>query len=115
MTAGEARAFASLVDAAVRPGGMLPPVAETDAVAAFGAWLREVPRTNRMALRALLRVIGLRLRRMDAGARDRWLERRASRPELVVLLRLAACCYYGDEAVMRRLGYDASARVARRA
>lgn len=93
MTGREAERVAALIDRTVRPGGELPPVRDTDAVAAFDGLLRAAPRANRWALRALLRV--------------------PRPPELLV--RLAAHCYYGDAGVMRRLGYDADAIVARAA
>ena len=97
MTRGEAARVAALVDEAVGPDrGGLPPVRETDAVAAFDAWLRAAPRTNRLVLRGLLRAPWLR------GAHE-------------VLLRIAAHCYYGDAGVMRSLGYDADAVVRRAA
>ena len=98
MTRGEARRFAALVEQAVHPGPDLPPVAQTDAVAAFDAWLRAAPRPNRIAMRALLRVPS-----------------RHTGPLGELLQRLAAFCYYGDAAVMRLLGYDADAVVARAA
>ena len=95
MTGGEARRFAAFVEATVQPRGALPPIAQTDAVAAFDVWLRAAPLANRLALRALLRApVG--------RARD-------------MLERLAAHCYYGDAAVMGALGYDADAVVARAA
>jgi len=96
MTRGEAARVRALIEAAVRPGGVLPPVHETDAVAAFDAWLRAAPRLNRVAVRGLLR---LPLSRFGQ-ARD-------------ALTRMALTCYYGDAGVMRRLGYDPDAVVAR--
>ena len=93
MTRREAERFAALVEDAVHPGDDLPAVRDTDAVAAFDALLRAAPRPNRLLLRALLR-------RPRGALRE-------------PLLRLAAHCYYGDAAVMRRLGYDADAVVAR--
>ena len=97
MTAREARLFTRLVEDAVGPGGDLPPVRETDAVAAFDAWLRAAPRLNALALRAALRLHG-----RAAALHD-------------VLRRVALHCYYGDARVMRALGYDAGAVVARAA
>ena len=96
MTRREAERFAALVERAVGPGGDLPAVAETDAVAAFDAWLRAAPRLNRLALRALLRLP----ERARGEGRD-------------LLVRLAVHCYYGDAKVLRALGYDADAVVAR--
>lgn len=95
MTRREAERFAALVEETVRPGGDLPPVHETDAVAAFDAWLRAAPALNALVLRAALRAHG-RLVALDETLR-----------------RIATHCYYGDPRVMRRLGYDADAVVAR--
>jgi hypothetical protein len=97
MTGREARLVARLVEDTVRPGGALPPVGQTDAVAAFDALLRAGPRLNRLVLRAVLHARG-----RPAGLGD-------------VLARLAAYCYFGDADVMRRLGYDAGAVVDRAA
>jgi hypothetical protein len=96
MTRGEARRFAALVEEAVHPGPDLPPVDQTDAVAAFDAWLRAAPRPNRIAMRALLR-----LPANHSGYAGELLQ------------RIAALCYYGDTEVMRRLGYDADGVVSR--
>ena len=95
MTSREAALFARLVEDTVRPGGVLPPVLQTDAVAAFDAWLRAAPRLNRLVLRGALRAHG-----RPAALGD-------------VLRRVAAHCYFGDVEVMRRLGYDADAVVRR--
>ena len=94
MTRGEAARVAALVEEAVAPRAPLPAVRDTDAVAAFDAWLRAAPRVNRLVLRGLLRAP-----RVQAAH--------------ALLLRLAAHCYYGDPHVMRLLGYDADAVVAR--
>jgi len=104
-----------LLNAALVGGDGLPPVRETDAVAAFDAWLRAAPRPNRAALRALLRVVDAKLRRLPAGERARWLAEGRGRLGVPaqVLVRIAVHCYYGDDRVMRRLGYDA-AEVVRR-
>ena len=95
MTRREAERFTAIVEEAVRPGGDLPPVRETDAVAAFDAWLRAAPRLNALAMRAALR-LGGRVPQLDD-----------------VVRRLAAHCYYGDAGVLRRLGYDSEAVIAR--
>ena len=95
MTRREAARVRRLVEDVVRPDGALPPVARTDAVAAFDACLRAAPRFNRLVLRGALR----------AGGRPAALGE--------VLRRLAAHCYFGDDEVMRRLGYDPDAVVRR--
>ena len=75
----------------VAPAPPLPPVAATDAVAAFAAQLDAGPRLNRAAIRALLlaRAAGVVLG-----------------PAEEPLRALAHISYYGDLGVMRKLGYD---------
>lgn len=85
----------ALVDDVVRPSPPLPPVVQTDALEAFERWLSSAPALHRTALRLVL----LARSRVPAGDE--------------VLRRLAAHCYYGDAAVMRTLGYDADALIAR--
>jgi hypothetical protein len=96
-------------------------VSGTDAVAFFDRWLERAPRWNRAALRALLyaaelcpRILGFggRLRSLPDAERARVLDslERARQPGLRELVRLvegiASLSYYGDGAVMCRLGYD---------
>jgi hypothetical protein len=124
----EASIFACVCDTVVAPEPALPPVRETDAVEAFDRMLAASPRLNRLGLRALLyaaelspRAVGgrARLRRLGPDERARALERieRATLPqasELAKLVKGLACLsYYGDDSVMRRLGYDPDERVAR--
>lgn len=128
LTPREASIFACLCDTVVAPEPVLPPVRETDAVEAFDRLLEASPRLNRVALRALLyaaewapRASGAagRLRRLDSRGRARALARleaaRSPRTRQVVKLLEGVAClsYYGDDAVMRRLGYDAAERVRR--
>jgi hypothetical protein len=124
----EASIFACMTDTVVAPEPALPAVRETDATAAFDRWLARAPRLNRFGLRALVyavelspRLLGQRARLRALAPRDRAraLKRvEAARApairELVKLLKGIAClCYYGDDAVMLRLGYDAEANVRR--
>lgn len=95
MTRGERRRVARLMEDVVRPRAPLPPVAQTDAVGAFAAWLAAAPRPNRLALR-----VALRLGRRAGPLED-------------TLRRIAAHCYFGDQAVARLVGYDAAAVVGR--
>lgn len=120
MTRGERRAVERLLAATVpaegsAAGGELPPVEETDALAAFDDWLLAAPAPNRVALRAMLRAVGAKLRGLSAEERARWVG--SGRGRLAgaaqFLARVAAHCYYGDEGVMRRLGYDAREVAAR--
>ena len=118
----EASILAALADAAAAPEPPLPPVAATDAAAAFDAWLARAPARNRIALRAAL----LALERLTGRRRFRSLDRagrlavlrRLQRtrvplvPQLAEALRSAAVVsYHGDARVMAALGYDAAARV----
>ena len=118
----EASILAALADAAAAPEPPLPPVAATDAAAAFDAWLAAAPARNRVALRAALlaleRASGRRrFRSLDRAGRLAVLRRlQRSRvplvPQLAEALRSAAVVsYHGDARVMAALGYDAQERV----
>lgn len=124
----EASIFACLVDTVVAPEPVLPPVRETDAVAFFDRWVSRVPRLNRVGLRLLLWGLELapvatgprrRLRRLPPAERAAFLRQleRAPRAEVRQVLKLikgaAFLSYYGDDGVMRRVGYDADANVSR--
>jgi hypothetical protein len=124
----EASIFACLTDTVVAPEPVLPPVRETDAVAFFDRWLSRAPRANRIGLRLTLWAIelaplatrrGARLRRLPVPERARYLREleRAPRAEVRQVLKLvkgaAYLSYYGDDGVMRRVGYDADANVRR--
>ena len=128
LTGREASIFACVCDTVVAPEPLLPPVRETDAVAFLDRWLAASPRLNRTGLRALIyaaelapRALGLghRLRALRGHERALALERAGAvtRPEVRALLKLvqsiACLAYYGDDAVMARLGYDADAVVRR--
>jgi hypothetical protein len=103
MTRREASIFAAVVDAVVDPEPPLPPVADTDAVAAFERWLAAAPPLNRAALRALLYAVEIAPRIHGEGARLRTLPR-ASRLQVLhrwgrladALRSAAAGCYWGD-------------------
>jgi hypothetical protein len=124
----EASIFACVCDTVVAPEPVLPPVRETDAVEAFDRMLAASPRLNRLGLRALLyaaelspRAVGERNRLRRLGVRERAsaLEciERSRLPqarELAKLVKGLACLsYYGDDGVMRGLGYDPDERVER--
>jgi len=128
LTAREASIFACFTDAVVAPEPLLPPVRDTDAVAFFDDWMARAPRFNRTGMRALLYAVELsplvagskkRLRRLDRDARARWLERmeRTRRAEVKLLFKLlkgaAQLSYWGCDELMKRVGYDADANVAR--
>ena len=127
LTRREAATFAALTDTVVAPEPPLPPVYATDAVASFAALLAASPRPNRLALRAALHAIDLaplalghraRLRRLPRPARtavvDR-LDRSPAAPAVKVLRALGHLSYYGDDGVMRTLGYDPEPVLARAA
>lgn len=124
----EASIFACVCDTVVAPAPVLPPVRETDAAFFFDRWMARSPRTNRLALRALLHAIdlaplalGFRRRLRTLPEADRTACLRAAEegrpPQLRQLTKLvktmALLSYYGDDRVMLRIGYDAEA-IARR-
>jgi hypothetical protein len=124
----EASIFACVCDTVVAPEPVLPAVRDTDAVAFFDGWLALSPRANRAGLRALLYAAELAPRLLGMGARLRALPEpcraealealeRSSGARVRELTRLvqgiASLSYYGDDAVMLRLGYDAEANVDR--
>jgi hypothetical protein len=123
LSAREASIFAGLAETLLAPAPPLPPVRETDAVAAFDAWLARAPRANRLALRALL--LGLELAPCFTRARARWralppaerlrildrLGRTTAGRGIVEALRAAAAVsYYGDARVSALLGYEPRGR-----
>lgn len=128
LTPREASIFACVTDTVVAPEPALPPVRDTDSVAAFDGWLAHSPRLNRLGLRALFlaaelcpRILGFpaRLRGLEKGERAEVLgrvehARHAPVRALAKLVKGLVCLsYYGDDGVMRRLGYDAAANVRR--
>jgi hypothetical protein len=127
LTPREASIFACLVDTVAAPEPLLPPVAQTDAAFFFDRWMAASPRANATAMRGLLHLIelmplalgyGARLRRLPVAERVRYLHaiERNTNPRLRQLTKLvkgaAFLSYYGDDAIMRRLGYDADAKIA---
>jgi hypothetical protein len=107
----EARVFACLADTLLAPAPPLPPIAQTDAVAAFDAWLATAPRVNRLGARGVLLALGaLRWCRRPARVRLASLERlarssAAGRGIVEALRAAAAISYYGDARVSALLGY----------
>jgi hypothetical protein len=127
MTGRELSIFACLTDTVVAPIAPLPQVRETGAAPAFARSLAAGPALNALALRAALLLLevaplglgfGSRLRRLTPADRERVLARLDHGP-LAPLLKairsLAHLHYYGDAGVMRLLGYDPDAVVARAA
>lgn len=129
LTPREASIFACVCDTVVAPEPRLPAVRETDAVAAFDRLLAGGPWINRVALRALLyaaelgpKAIGRsRLRRLGVAERAEVLAaleatRKPQLRQLSTLIKSMACLsYYGDDSVMRHLGHDPDAVIARAA
>ena len=128
LTPREASIFACLVDTVAAPEPLLPPVARTDCVFFFDRWLAASPALNARGMRALLYAIELgpialgyrrRLRALPVEARAGYLkaiERGRNRHvrQLTKLMKGAAfLAYYGDDVIMRRLGYDAEANLER--
>ena len=123
----EASIFACFTDAVVAPEPVLPPVRETDAVAFFDRWMGLMPRANRIGMRALLLVAELaplvshggRLRRIERDRRGDWVRRveQSGNGHVRMLMKLmesaAQLSYYGNDAVLGQLGYDAEANLER--
>jgi|tagenome__1003787_1003787.scaffolds.fasta_scaffold18651116_2 hypothetical protein len=111
MTTRELRAFERVAEAVIAPVAPLPHVRDTDAAAALQRSLAAVPRLNALALRALFVLAAL--------WPWRWPLDRVGRGPLAAVAKavnaLAYLHYYGDVRVMRLLGYDPDAVVARAA
>jgi hypothetical protein len=119
VTAREADIFRCFVDTVVAP--VAPPIGGTDAVDFLDDFLTQSPALNRLGMRAMLYALelaplatgaGARLRRLPAEERRAVLSRIAGTPlvgALDALRAVAQLAYYGDDAVMRGLGYDADA------
>jgi hypothetical protein len=111
LSAREAAIVAVLADTVAAPEPPLPPVGDTDTVAAFDRWLALAPRANRAALRGILLVAGRALRSRPRVARLAALEalHHSHTPgvrQLTEAVRaLVSGCYFGDLEVMRALGY----------
>jgi hypothetical protein len=123
----EASIFASVAETLLAPAPPLPPVRETDAVAAFDTWLTRVPRANRLALRGVLLALELAPRLTPKRARwrclppadrlallDRVTKTTAGRGLVEALRATAAVSYYGDARVCALLGYAPRAGGERR-
>ena len=124
----EASIFACLVDTVVAPEPVLPAVARTDAAFFFDRWMAAAPKANAVGMRVVLHLIeiaprllgfGARMRRLSVDERVRYVKavERNRNPQVRQLTRLvkgaAFLAYYGDDGIMRRIGYDADANVAR--
>ncbi len=128
LTPREASIFACATETIVAPQPRLPTVRDTTAVACFDTWLWHSPRLNRAGLRGLFYLVevapwllgfGARLRSLAPGDRTAALHKAersgpAAVRGLVKLVKSLTCLsYYGDDGVMRTLGYDADAVVRR--
>jgi hypothetical protein len=128
LTRREASIFACVCDTVVAPEPALPAVGETDVVAYFDDLLARSPGLNRFALRTVLYVaelapramgLGGRLRQLPEAQRARVLQAAegARSPHVRLLVKAVKAAvfmsYYGDDGVLRRLGYDADERVRR--
>ena len=128
MTKREASIFACFTDTVVAPEPLLPPVRDTDAADFLAEWLDLAPKANAVGLRAGLLALELapralgykhRLRKLDRADRLAFVhqvERHKSPPvrqAAKALKGIAFLCYYGDDGVLKRLGYDADANIAR--
>ena len=128
LTPREASIFACLVDTVAAPEPLLPAVSRTDAAFFFDRWMAASPRLNAIGMRALLHALELlplalgyrgRLRRLPVAERVSFIDRvehsgnRHVRQLTKLLKGAAFLAYYGDDAVMRQIGYDADANVRR--
>ena len=98
MTRRELATIESLITWAVDPQPPLPPVAETDAVAALVANIEHSPGPQRIALRAALAAAGA----LQRGA----LDRAPFAPLADLVTALSHLAYYGDLGVSRVIGFD---------
>jgi hypothetical protein len=128
LTPREASIFACLVDTVAAPEPLLPPVHQTDCAFFFDRWMAASPQLNARGMRVLLHVIELlplvlgyggRMRRLPVEKRARYLKAIERSPnahvrQLTKLIKGAAfLAYYGDDAIMRRVGYDPDANLMR--
>jgi len=128
MTRREIAIFACFADTVATPEPLLPPLDRTDAAEFFDHWMAIAPRLNAAGLRAALHMLDVapltlgfrrRLRNLDRPKRAQYLQRiekhKAApiRQAVKALKGVAFLCYYGDDGVMKQLGYDADANVAR--
>jgi hypothetical protein len=124
VTARERAIFVAFTDTVVAPDPVLPPVETTDAARFFESWLDRAPRLNAIALRAALRLLDAatlvshrrrfhNLPQQDRADYLKRLERSHLRQAAKALKGIAFLCYYGDDHLMKRLGYDADANLAR--
>lgn len=124
----EASIFACLVDTVAAPEPLLPAVSRTDCATFFDRWMAASPAVNARGMRGLLLALELmpfayghraRFRRLSAGDRARFVaaiehSRNRHLRQLVKVLKGAAfLAYYGDDGVMKRIGYDAEANLQR--
>ena len=122
------RTFTSFAETVVAPQPHLPPVQQTDAADFFQTWLKLAPKPNAVALKAA--VIGLEvgpltlgyrrpLTKLNANQKARYIQQleKHKAPQIrqatKALKGIALLCYYGDDRLMKRLGYDADANRAR--
>ena len=128
MTKREAQIFTCFADAVVAPEPLLPPVRDTDAADFLATWLDLAPKLNAAGLRAAVVALDLaplglgyrrRLRKLPKSDRTdvvQRIEKHKSptvRQAVKAFKGIAFLCYYGDDSLMKRLGYDADANVAR--
>lgn len=128
ISAREAQVFTCLVETVVEPVGQLPAVVETDAVAFFDRWLARSPLLQRIGLRLLLHAVDAgpllagfsrRMRNLAPNGRLQYVRRLEHAPlaslrQLAKLIGgMATLSYYGDDSVMRMLGYDPDSNLAR--
>jgi hypothetical protein len=128
MTDRELAIFTTFADTVVAPEPDLPAIDRTDAARALESWLDQAPKLNAAGVRAAITALDLaplalgfrkRLRNLDKAQRARYLQALEASPRAPIrqatkaLKGIAFLTYYGDDEIMRTLGYDADANIAR--
>ena len=124
MTHREQAIFAAFTDTVVAPAPVLPPVDQTDAADFCRQWLDRAPKLNAVALRTALHALDVaplirhrrRFHTLPQQHRADYLkrlERGKLRQATKALKGIAFLCYYGDDGLMKQLGYDPDANVER--
>ena len=122
------RTFTSFAETVVAPQPHLPPLQQTDAADFFQTWLKLSPKLHAAALKAAVVALEVgpfalghrsRLSKLDPPTRARYIQQleKHKSPQIrqvtKALKGMAFLCYYGDDRLMKTLGYDADANLGR--
>ena len=123
-----AKTFTTFAETVVAPRPHLPPVEHTDAAEFFETWLALAPKANAAGLKAAVIALELgplalghrrRLTKLGDEQRARYIQQLEKhkappvRQAAKALKGIAFLCYYGDDQLMKTLGYDADANLGR--